>query len=184
MRIPRTIILAAVILGVVGLAFAATAPKAVTQKSAGGTVLRKGGTNFVRASQNPNILRIATTGVQGTITVSGALSTQLKSMTCSDMKVYVGKYVTPPPPPGGLAIATFQETASAAATGAVPTCSYKVTNVPAGQEYEITIGANQPKFACNVVELGQQPSPVKLTFTKGQMDTKNFTVSPNCVIIQ
>ena len=172
MRFSRILLIAILILGVAGLTFAA--------------VNKRPPVNIVEGVPGITGPNTPSTGVQGSITLLGALQAQLKTMTCGDITVYVGKYTTPPPPPGGLglSIPTFQKAASHAATGGIPACSYKVTGVPAGQEFEILVNANQQKFACDQTSLIPQPPTTKLTFTKGKMETRNFQVTPNCAIIK
>lgn len=181
MRGLRTILIGVLILTVATVLLAAAA--AIVKRPA------------VRISQmaiNKNVVLLAGTGVQGSLTFPAAatLDSQLKTMSCGDIKVFVGKWVTPPPPsgsnmPGGpLSIPEFQAVASTTATGGFPSCSYAIRNAPAAMPLDMVIDSNQ-RFQCNVTTLATQPSysGIHLTFTKGEMKTQNFQVTPDCVIV-
>lgn len=171
----RTILVVAMILGLVSVqAFAAAARSAIQKRP---TV------QITKMTLNKDVIVAVGTGVMGTIAVA-PLPTALKSMTCSDIKVYVGTWTTPPPPAGGLglSIPVFSEAASATATGSMPNCSYAVRSAPAGIQLSVLLNANQ-RFACNRTTLNTSPYNVQLTLTKGKMNTINYSATPVCEII-
>ncbi len=171
----RILMIAVLILGVFAMQLTAAAVQ--IQKRPPATIIKM---------VNPNLVKVLGTGMKGTITV-GTLPTELKTMTCGDIKVYIGKFVTTPPPPGSdlnLSIPTFQEIVSAAATGGIPACSYSIMGVPAGEPLDILVSANQQKFNCTRTSLIMNPAYPKVTFTKGQVTTMNFNVTPSCEILK
>lgn len=171
----RILVIAALILGVFALQLTAAA------------ITKRPPATITKAALNPNAVRVAGTQMKGTISVMGTLPTELKTMTCSDIKVYLGKFTTPAPPPGSdlnLSIPVFQEMASAAGMGGIPSCSYTINFAPFGQELDILVVANQEKFNCTRTSLIMQPPYPKITLPKGQVTTKNFQVTPNCEILK
>lgn len=146
-------------------------------------VARKpGAVKIVKATLNKNAVIAAGTGLKGTIKLTAALPSPLSAMTCGDLSVLVGTYTTPPASPGTIAIRTFEEVASSAATGDITkgSCSYSVMGVPSAVKYDVLVNADRTKFACDVVTLNLKPATLQVTFKPGQMYTNDFQVTPGC----
>jgi hypothetical protein len=174
MKASRYLVIAAVILGVVGLQLTFAA------------ITKRPPVTIVKAGINKNLVIAAGTGLNGVIKINGTLPTQLKAMSCADLKVFIGTYKTPPAGGGMIAVPTFEEVVSNAATGNIASgsCAYAVRGVPAGQEFDVLLNANPDKFACDRVTLMAQPSTTKVTFQAGKTETRDFQISPTCEIVK
>lgn len=179
MKLYRYLVVLIVIVVAVSVAFAAErSTKPVLQKAPAQA-------KIVKAQLNKDIIFAAGTGLKGTLTLKSAIPTEMKSMTCGDINIYVGTYTTPTVPAGTIAIPTFEEVASRQATGDITkgSCTYQVFPLPAGVAYNILVNVLPGKFACDSAWVVNSTG-AKVTFTKGQMAVRNFDLTPTCVHVK